>query len=184
METVEAIEVDGIHQFYCNNCGCSNLRALIIDPKVTWWTDESGEYWHEAAGVFAAKPDGTFLFFDRTKYPLGLTIPAGHGDIGEQSSITARRELREETGINAHILTPIASDDVWGDECRRGADVHRWHSFVTKVPQYVQADIPDIRDEGVRPVWLTLEQALGCNLTYVTRYVITQHYSEILVAAR
>jgi 8-oxo-dGTP pyrophosphatase MutT (NUDIX family) len=180
-ETLQAFEASGIHQFYCYSCHHTNLRALIIDPKVVWWTDDSDEYWHEVAGVFAAKPDGTFLFFDRTKYPLGGTIPAGHSDVGEHSIVTAKRELHEETGINANVLTPIATDDVWGDECRRGADVHRWHSFVTKVPQHITADI---RDEGVGPLWLTLDQALACNLTHVTRYVITHHYDEILAAAR
>ncbi len=180
-ESLEAFEANRIHQFYCHNCQQTNLRALIIDPRVTWWVDESGEYWHEAAGVFAAKPDGTFLFFDRIKYPLGGTIPAGHSDVGEQSIVTAKRELREETGINADTLTPIATDDIWGDECRRGADVHRWHSFVAKVSQRTKVTI---RDEGVGPVWLTLDQALMCNLTYATRYVITQHYDQILSAAR
>ena len=180
-EAVEVFVANNIHQFYCHNCHQTNLRALIIDPKVSWWTDVSGEYWHEVAGVFTAKPDGTFLFFDRLKYPLGGTIPAGHCDIGEERIVTAQRELREETGIIASRLTPIAIDDVWGDECRRGADVHRWHSFVAKVPQRTKVKIGD---EGTGPVWLTLEQALLCNLTHVTRYVITHHFDEILAAAR
>ena len=65
--------------------------ALIIDPAVKWWTDSSRECWHEVAGVFIASPEGKFLFFERTKFPFGLTVPAGHVDRGEMPARTAAR---------------------------------------------------------------------------------------------
>ena len=70
-------------------------------------------------------------------------------------------------------------EDIWGDECRRGADVHRWHIFATSVPSQSVTIDPD---EGGEPLWLTLKEALGRSLTPAVRRIITQHGRSIHVA--
>lgn len=170
------IFVEERQMFHCANCQQVNERALIIDPAVRWWLDDTGEYWHEVAGVFLYNPAGEFLFFDRTKSPFGLTVPAGHVDTHEDPATAALRELGEEVGIHVAQSTYIATADVNGDKCRRGADVHRWHVFAAQMPAYA---VVTLSNEGIRPVWLTLEQALMQNPTFAVWYVIT-HYGVAL----
>lgn len=164
--------------YRCDHCGAVEPRAVIIDPAVTWWLDGTGEYWHEVSGVFVGNGHGEYLFFERTKFPFGLTVPAGHRDVGESPLRTAVRELHEETGITGVRLSHIATDDVRGDSCRRGSDAHRWHCFAARVASESHVTIDE--SEGVHPVWLTLDDALHQNPTPVTRYMITRHGRAIM----
>jgi len=165
----------------CPHCKHVDKRALIIDPKVIWWLAGDGEYWHEAAGIFVLNERNEMLFFDRTRFPFGLTPPAGHVDKGEEPAIAAQRELYEETGVGlpAHRFTHAVTADVAGDSCRRGCDAHRWHAFTVRVPNDVRIRVD--KSEGVRPVWFTLDQALARrDLTFVTRYMLENHGNAIV----
>lgn len=158
--------------YRCSACGHADSRAVIIDPVVSWWLDSSQEYWHETAGVFVGDGD-KFLFFERVKYPFGLTVPAGHRDKGEDPKVAGMRELREETGIVVRRLQSIATDDIWGDGCRRGADIHRWHIYAVALPSGSTVKVDS--SEGSRPVWLTLKEALNRELTHAVRHIIKHH---------
>ncbi|HYG83512.1 MAG TPA: NUDIX hydrolase [Verrucomicrobiae bacterium] len=127
-----------------------------------------------------ANEQGEFLFFDRVKHPFGLTVPAGHVDFNEKPLQAGVRELREETSIVASSLRPCVIDNIWGDECRRGADVHRWHIFATRLPagQTVKVDA----SEGAAPVWMTLAAARQAPLTPALRHIV-RHHSHALLAA-
>jgi 8-oxo-dGTP pyrophosphatase MutT (NUDIX family) len=176
VEQVKETTVGGIGMFHCNNCDQTNGRALIIDPAIRWWIDDTKEYWHESVGVFIRDPKGKFLFFDRTKHPLGLTVPAGHVDVNEPPETAAPRELREETGIETDQVDHVLTTDITGDSCRRGADIHRWHCFIAHVPEHTEATI---NDEGTRPIWLTLGQALERELTPAVRYLLLNHQTQL-----
>lgn len=170
--------------FYrCTACAYVGPRALIVDPIVSWWVDDQQQYWHETGGIFVYNQRHEFLFFERMAFPFGLTVPAGHVDHGEPPARTARRELFEETGVSLpqRAFTHIATDDIHGDQCRRGADIHRWHSFACALPP--SAPIKVDPREGARPVWLGLQQALASNLTPATRFVITHHARRLARAA-
>ena len=177
-EGVEASIASGRLMHICPACERANPRALVIDPAINWWLDSTREYWHETAGVFVGNGNGEFLFFERIKYPFGLTVPAGHVDANEAHRHTARRELGEEVGIwlKQRQLHFVATSNIRGDKCRRGSDDHRWHVYATRVPHSISIEV---NTEGVRPVWLTLDVALTCDLTFATRYVIAHHATAI-----
>jgi 8-oxo-dGTP pyrophosphatase MutT (NUDIX family) len=164
----------GTAGFGCTTCGQRYHRALVIDPAVTWWVDATGEYWHESAGVFVRRADGLFLFFERVLFPLEWTVPAGHVDAGEEPRLAARRELWEEVGLSTEPddLAELGVDEMLGDSCWRGSDAHRWHSFLVEVPAGTTVEV---REEGHRPKWLSLREALDHPLTVPVRTLIERY---------
>jgi len=177
-ERIQRVHKGNLTYFHCTACGKTSERSLVIDNKIVWWIDEaSREYWHESVGVFVSSLENKFLFFERTIYPFAFAIPAGHLDAGEDTESAARRELREETGINVKKIKLFSKEDVIGDKCRRGADNHRWHLYTAKVK-----DIYDLKinDEGINPVWLSLDKALQKKLVYPARYFIEKYGKKLL----
>ena len=177
---LEALTLSSPGRYHCSKCNHSSDRAIIFDPKVVWWLDDTQEYWHETAGIFVRRKE-KYLFFERVKTPYGLTIPAGHLDVGETSAEAAIRELQEETGLMANKLTLLATDNIEGDRCRRGADAHRWHVFATDASP--RAEIRVNATEGQWPTWLTLHEALMHTLTPAVRYVIAR-YRNLIAAVK
>lgn len=177
---VKRIFKDDLTFYHCDSCGKTLDRSLVIDNKIIWWIDESTrEYWHESVGVFVFNDQKKALFFKRTIYPFTLTIPAGHLDLGEAPKTAVMRELSEEAGIKIESseIKLFSEEDVIGDKCRRGADNHRWHLYVSK---YNKNDNININDEGVDPVWLSLEEALNCDLVYPIKFFIKKYGSKRL----
>ncbi len=177
-ENIERIFENEKTFYICKSCGHKSARLFVIDPKIVWWIDkESKEYWHESVGVFVFNKLGQALFFERIIYPFALTIPAGHLDVGEDFAAAAERELEEEAGIEVSALNLFLEEDVKGDGCRRGADYHKWHLYTVKIN--AAANIK-INDEGVKPVWLSLDEALQKELTYPVRYFIEKYGQKLL----
>jgi 8-oxo-dGTP pyrophosphatase MutT (NUDIX family) len=77
---------------------------------------------HAGAGLEVAliMPRGT----QRWQLPKGLV------DAGEAPETTARREVREETGIDAEVLSPIDSIDYWYVGTDRDGTRVRFHKSV------------------------------------------------------
>lgn len=177
-ENINRIFEGGRTFYLCNSCSDKSPRLIVIDPKTVWWVDETTkEYWHESVGVFVFNKDDKALFFERTIYPFAFAIPAGHLDTGEDTETAVKRELQEEVGIETHGVKLFSEEDIIGDECRRGADNHKWHLYTTKVENVGEVTI---NDEGMRPVWLTLDEALQKELVYPVRYLIEKYRSRLL----
>ncbi|MFI2609398.1 NUDIX hydrolase [Kitasatospora sp. NPDC018619] len=175
---VEWTTVDGRRLVRCGNCGERSARAIVIDPAISWWSAEDGEYWHETAAVFVRDRAGRFLLFQRVAFPYALTVPAGHVARGEDPAHAAARELREEVGLAAGgRLRPVARLPIPGDGCRRGSDAHVWHVYLLTAPD---AGEVTVNEEGEEPRWLTLDEALSADLTFAVRQVVTAYREELL----
>jgi 8-oxo-dGTP pyrophosphatase MutT (NUDIX family) len=164
--------------YFCSTCEQRNDRSIVIDPIVKWWVTEDKEYWHESEGVFVRNPEGKFLFFERLIYPFALTVPSGHLDVGEDALTATYRETKEEVGIEAKELTKIATEDIVGDSCRRGADAHRWHAYLLVLDKNMDIEVKE-KDEGRKPMWLTLDEALRKDLIYPVRYIVDNFRSSL-----
>jgi 8-oxo-dGTP pyrophosphatase MutT (NUDIX family) len=169
---VQQILQDGRKGFICAACGRVSDRRISLSAPISWWITPDRALWHESAGIFIFNSDGKILFFELTKYPYGLTIPAGHCDRGEGFEDTVVRELREETGLLINSVQFLANADIEGDSCSRGADAHRWHVFTG---HDTSTQISMDASEGVNAVWLTLEEVDTNKLTVPVRYFINAH---------
>jgi len=184
-EAVTWIVVDGRKRCTCASCGREAERALIVDPRICWWTDADGEYWHESAGVFVRDRHARFLFFQRTAFPYSLTVPAGHVERGEQPRGAAARELWEEVGFRVpnEDLQLVADEYLKGDVCRRGSDAHRWHAYLLEADEPREAGAErevTVNEEGEAPVWLTLDQARSYQTTFAVERIIDRHSERLL----
>jgi 8-oxo-dGTP pyrophosphatase MutT (NUDIX family) len=164
--------------YFCTACGVTSRRAFIVDDGIDWWRGGDGEVWHRTAGIFVRNDRDEFLLFARTRFPRGLTVPAGHVSAGESPAAAAVRELAEETGLHAETLQPIVTADMVGDSCRRGADRHVWHAYLHRAPEVPKVAISD---EGFSPVWLALPEALELALIMPVRSLI-ETCAELLLA--
>lgn len=177
-ETVHQIEKDGRGYFVCDTCGQTHNRSFYFDNR-KYWLDKNGELWHQTAAVFVRNRNNKYLFFDRTLFPFGLTVAAGHVDEGETPRVSAVRELKEEVGIQSKNLRHALDADIIGDKCSSGADVHKWSVYVEA---YHDDDTIEVREEGENPVWLTLQEAAQRETPFAIRYLLEHHAAEIEAA--
>ena len=178
-ENISKIEQDGKWFYKCAACGKISPRLIVIDPKIKYWFDQATkEYWHESVGIFIFNKKNEALFFERVMFPYAYTIPAGHHDVGESVEEAVKRELFEEANIKITKVKLFSEEDMLNDPCRRGADKHRWHLFTGWLE-----DKPDIKinDEGLVPVWLSLDEALKKELTTPVRYFIEKYGNKLFI---
>lgn len=178
-EEVHDEYIEGKKMYVCDGCGKTNDRLIDIDPALIWWVDpDTNEYWHESVGIFVSNPDQKLLLLERTIYPYGMIVPAGHLERGETPESATKRELWEETGVDVSGLHPKIVVDIYPDLCRRGADGHRWHVYTCRLIDLVTV-VPD-KSEGKNPHWLSLEDALTTNLTRPVRYLLETYGAELI----
>lgn len=79
----------------------------------------------------------------------------------------------------ARKLTKITTEDIVGDSCRRGADVHRWHAYLLVLNKNLDIEVKD-KDEGRKPVWLSLDEALQKDLIYPVRYIVNNFRGSLI----
>ncbi|HSX36053.1 MAG TPA: NUDIX hydrolase [Patescibacteria group bacterium] len=164
----EKVNEGGKRGYHCAGCGLHHPRAIVIDPAIKYTVEPDGEYKHEVSAIFVREPGGKFLFFELTKFPFGVTVPAGHIDAREQPADAAKRELKEEVGLSGEPLE-FFNEEINPESCSRGSDVHRWHAFVVELSDPAEVNL---NDEGMNPVWLTLDEAVQKDLTVAVRSVL------------
>lgn len=143
-----------------------------MDPKTK-------DYWHESVGVLVFRDDAKILLIERTIFPYGLTIAAGHLGPNEDPMVGAIRELKEESGIDATKINLFTEEDLLKDPCRGGADAHRWHLYTYQVLNPYPPIKPD-EGEGKNPQWLSVNEALSKDVTYPTRYFLEKYGNNLL----
>lgn len=177
-EKIRDVSLAGKTYYQCSSCGKKDDRLIDLDPRIVWGIDPvSKDLVHNSVGVIVARDDRKILLFDRTIYPYGHTIPAGHLDVNEKPVEAAKRELKEETDITLTKLHLLAKDEKIPDKCRKGADYHIWNLYVGHVQNtpFIKVD----QSEGQKPVWLTVDEALGKNLTSPVKYFLEKYGEDI-----
>jgi 8-oxo-dGTP pyrophosphatase MutT (NUDIX family) len=75
-------------------------------------SDDSNPAWTHGGGiVFRQQPGGTEILIVRaSRAPHDWVMPKGHIDPGETASECARREIREEAGVDAEAVMFLGED--------------------------------------------------------------------------
>lgn len=178
-ENVYDVDIKRKRHYQCDNCKNKYDRLIDIDPALSFWVDpQTKDYWHESVGVFVSNPAKKILFIVRTIFPYGYTVPAGHLEKGENPEKAAIRELFEETSIQTNHLDLFKVEDILDDPCRRGADSHRWHVYTYQL-QKNQKITPN-KEEGKKPCWLTIEEALTKKMTKPVDFLLRKYGSKLI----
>ena len=108
---------------------------------------------HTSVGMFFWKGD-KLLLIERKKFPSGFAVPAGHVDGDASFEESAKRELKEEVGLDTTVLTLI-KEDRKENHCRReDGNWHHWKLYKTEVI----GDIKRSTDETKQVGWYAKEQ--------------------------
>lgn len=108
---------------------------------------------HTSVGMLIYKDD-KILLIERAKFPVGFAMPAGHVDSDLTYEESAKRELKEEVGLETKELKLIAEGRK-ENKCRR--DDGSWHYW--KIYKIVTTgDIDRSKDETKQAGWYTIGQ--------------------------
>jgi 8-oxo-dGTP pyrophosphatase MutT (NUDIX family) len=122
----------------------------------------AGEGWELAVIEPQKEPSGSSRTAKKTSKKVTLALPKGLVDPGEQPDQTAIREVLEETGVTARLITKLADIKYvyvrsWGDQQR----VFKIVSFYLLRYEAGKIDDikPEMRIEVKQALWIPLAEA-------------------------
>jgi 8-oxo-dGTP pyrophosphatase MutT (NUDIX family) len=111
--------------------------------------------------VFRLYDSVTEIVIVRIVPEMRWQLPKGLIDPGETIEQAALREVSEEAGIDAELVSPVETIEYWFVADRGGERV-RYHKFVHFfLMRYVSGDVADHDDEVDEARWVDIETALG-----------------------
>jgi 8-oxo-dGTP diphosphatase len=88
-------------------------------------------------------------------------LPKGAANENESIEEAALREVREETGIESEIITPIDRIEYWFHSNRRKPHT-RYHKYVTfYLMKYREGNVTDHDQEVNEARWVNINEAIG-----------------------
>jgi 8-oxo-dGTP diphosphatase len=108
-------------------------------------------------------------------------LPKGIVEQGESPEAAALREVREEAGIDADLITSIETIEYWYVGERRGQRV-RYHKFVHfYLMAYRSGDISNHDHEVAEARWVSIDEALEL-LAFKNERVVVEKAREMIAA--
>jgi len=108
---------------------------------------------HTSVGMFVWR-EGKLLLIERKKFPPGFAVPAGHVDEDTSFEDAARRELKEEVGLDATSLELI-HEGRHENPCRREDGTwHYWKVYKVEAIGELKRSESETKQAG----WYPLEE--------------------------
>lgn len=102
-------------------------------------------------------------------------LPKGIVDEGEEPELTAIREVREETGLEARVVAPLEVIEYWYVGTEPSQRRVRFHKFVHLfLLEYLGGDVRDHDHEVDEARWVALAEAGGMLAFASERKALTQ----------
>jgi len=124
-----------------------------------------GKEMHYSVGVVIKKNE-KYLLVDRRKKPLGFAGVAGHVDEGENETHALIREIKEESGLKVKSYRLIFEEEVEGNVCRRGVEVHYWWLYKVDAEGKLRLKPDEAKSIG----WYSAEEIKKLKLEPVWEY--------------
>ncbi|KAF0108257.1 MAG: nucleoside triphosphatase [Anaerolineaceae bacterium] len=128
-------------------------------------------YPEPTVGVFIFNNEGKMLLLKSHKWPDGYTIPGGHIELGERIEDAARREAREETGLEIRDLRFLCFQEFVYDPSFWKPRHFIFFDYACRT------DSTDVRlnDEAESYFWIEPEKALELTLDGYTRVSVLKY---------
>jgi 8-oxo-dGTP diphosphatase len=108
---------------------------------------------HTSVGMFVWK-EGKLLLIERRKFPPGFAVPAGHVDGDDTYEEAAKRELKEEVGLDA-VKLELVYEGRRENPCRReGGTWHHWKIYKVEAAGEVKRSEEETKQAG----WYSVEE--------------------------
>ena len=108
---------------------------------------------HTSVGIIVRRGE-EILLIERKKFPFGFAPPSGHVDLDPDYETAAKRELKEEVGLEVVELN-LLIEGKKENKCRRdGGTWHYWKIYQAEV----QGDIVASSDETKQVGWFSPER--------------------------
>ncbi len=102
---------------------------------------------HTSVGLVVYKGD-SILLIERNQFPFGFAAPAGHVDGDPDFETAARRELQEETGLQAETLEPLLEKRVENECKREDGTWHQWNIYRATVSGETKPNEDEVKQLG------------------------------------
>jgi 8-oxo-dGTP pyrophosphatase MutT (NUDIX family) len=107
-------------------------------------------------------------------------LPKGLVDAGEAPDTTARREVREEAGVDAELVSPIKTIEYWYVGTDRDGTRVRFHKSVHFfLLEYCGGDVRDHDHEVADAGWVAIDEAIE-QLSFKNEKLVVAKAKEML----
>jgi nucleoside triphosphatase len=121
-------------------------------------------------GVFIFNPQGELLLLRSHKWPGKYVVPGGHVELGERIEETAKREAKEETGLDVYDLQFICFQQFIYDP----AFWKKRHFIFFDYACKTKSLAVQLNDEAEDYIWVDPQKALELEI---------DHYTEVSIRA-
>lgn len=123
------------------------------------------------AGALIFNPEGKVLLIKSHKWGNKYVIPGGHIELGETIEEALRREIKEETGLDARDFEFICIQEFIFDD----AFWKKKHFIFLDFACKTDSKHVVLNHEGQDYVWVSLKEALKLPIEPYTRHLIEEY---------
>lgn len=135
---------------------------------------EAGEKPHAVAGVLVYRDNGEIFLMRSRKWADKWVIPGGHVEFGEKAEDAARREIKEETGMDiSDVEFSGMMDGIFPPEFHKRRHFVYLHFIARKASGEV-----NLNDEAEEYKWVLPQDALKLDLVASVRDMIEEYIAE------